>query len=576
VPLICGIRGPLLHVANVKGQLLKSLKYQKMKKIIRLFLFLLIFSSCQKEPELQEKSILPQANTVKTFTLNDTNDALARVLALSLTDKNVRLLLHSEIAKQFTYDFDILFDLIKNKEIESENYGLVKFSVLLQNIAREANIDFSMFNESSFRYKNLQISSPVYFENWNPEIDVLSVISLPVEYNEGEGKMVKAYDYGGNEKWVSEEEINSPILLVRQAERVDENGMMRVDPDGFVIPEEERVVTAVEAYEAANLHFKSAIIQQGDPVIEVLSKDEFKERLLSRRSLGSETFYKPLTPIRPVYEPTLKSGEMATIEAPGNFTVHPGGPYTIQLNWTPVAGAVSYEIFRQYQTNPNYLLATVGNDQINYFDQYLNIGDHYTYSIRAVDINGNKSVLTSGLEAYASWRNNGSRDIIDKIFLDSDCWSWCCGLFDGKIELQYKTSYLMTPSNTNVAYPTTGVNSVGQKTKDQQKNKWCSYNHYLFPWDLRLTSYSYRFILIEDDGEGNGKTIKLGTTFKIQLFKVVDFSVSPSIEFKIADKDEDFGEMIVQYWEWKNGPYPYTDGYNLMPDRGHARMYLKQ
>jgi hypothetical protein len=273
----------------------------------------------------------------------------------------------------------------------------------------------------------------------------------------------------------------------------------------------------------------------------------------------------------------LKSANAVTLDTPGNFRVNPAGPNTIQISWTQVAGAVGYEIYRQYDTWPNYLLASVGPEQINYYDQYLSTGDHYIYSVRAVDASGNTSPLTGGLETYASWRTNGNRDVVDKIYLTSECWNWCCGLFDGKIELQYKTSYLLTPSNTNISYPGgSSLNNLGQKTRDQQKGKWCTYTQYLFPWDVRYNSYSYQFKLIEDDGSGDGKTIKLSTTFKVQLFKIVDFSVTPAIEFKVANMDEEFGEVIVQYWDRKNGPDTNTDGYDLMPKNGHARMYLRQ
>ncbi len=548
------------------------------RKLLGVFLLLIIFSACQKYPEIPETDMISNSAPEKAFTLNQTHDALARVLALSLTDRNVRLFLHAEIGKQFTSDFDILYDLIKDKEIITEKYGTVSFSGLLKNIASGAGIEFSMFDESVLRYRNLQISSPVYYSNWDPHDFIPMVISLPEEYHEGEKMAVKAYDSDGHEMMVLEEELNSPILLIRQAERVDADGMMRVDPDGFVIPEEERRVSAAEAYAFSEFYLKSASSVPEEPVIQVLDNDKFHDALAARRLMYAPGKTKPVNSTNSTGIPPgsmLKSATTA-LAAPDNFTVHPAGPYTIQLNWFQVAEAVSYEIFRQYQTDPNYLIATVDETQINYFDQNLSIGEHYTYSVRAVDAAGNRSPLTDGKESYASWRTNGRRDMIDRIFIDADCWKWCCGLFDGKIELQYKTSYLQLPGNTNVAYPGSGVISIGQKTKDQQRNKWCYYNHYMFPWDVRYNSYSYRFKMIEDDGDGNGTKIKLGVTFKVQVLKIVDISVSPGIEFTIADKDEEFGEIIIQYWEWRGGPKSYTDGYNLEPNKGKARMYLKQ
>jgi hypothetical protein len=548
-----------------------------MKKIIsEVLMILLILSACQKEREWQEISTNPEPLPQGSVSRDRTHDALARVLALALTDRPVRLFLHTEISRQFTGDFDILYDLIKDKEIDSEDYGLVKFSELLQNKAREADVDFSVFEDGSSGYKNLQISSPEYFESWNPDTYLPLVISLPVDYQEGEGRMVRAFSANGVETLVSEDNIKDPFLLVRQAERVDADGLMRVDPDGFVIPEDEKFFSAKEIYEMSVNSLKSADAVPRENVIEVLDSETFQRMVKSKRSAITDGICIPKDKPASVMEAGVKSANAVSIDTPGNFKVNPAGPYKIQISWSQVAGAAGYEIFRQYDTWPNYPLASVGADQINFYDQYLNIGDHYIYSVRAVDASGNSSPLTGGLESYASWRTNGNRDIVDKILIDSDCWSWCCGLFDGKIELQYKISYLLTPSNTNVAYPGSGVNNLGQKTRDQQKGKWCTYTHYLFPWDVRNCSYSYLFKLIEDDGAGDGKTIKLSTTFKIQLIKIVDWSVTPGIEFKIADKDEEFGEVIIQYWEWKNGPGMYGDGYDLMPNKGHARMYLRQ
>lgn len=548
-------------------------------KFIGLCLLLVIFGACQKEPDLPEFCPEPSAQNTQVFALDEIHQTLARVLALSLADNSVKHFLHFEIGKQFTGDYDILFDLIKDKEIESEKYGNLTFSALLNHVAGENGIDFSGVMNSVRSYKNLQISCPVYFNDWDPAAMSLMVVGLPVNYNEGEKTAVTGYDVAGGETLCFEDDIHTPVLLVRLAERVDADGMMRVDPDGFVIPENERDVTAVEAYEYAGHQLKSASVSATEPVIEVVDSRNFDQRLMERRSLYTYPEGKAISTGGKTIEEGLKSATSMAVETPGGFSVHPAGPYTIQINWTQVPGAVAYEIYRQYSTNPNYLLATVDGNQINYYDQYLSLGDHYTYSVRAIDATGNASPLTNGLESCSSWRTNGRRDVIDKIFIDSDCWRWCCGLFDGKIELQYKTSYLRLPGNTNLAYPSVGVNSLGQKTRSQQKGEWCTYNHYLFPWDVRSNSYSYRIILVEDDGAGDGKTIKLGLTFKVQVFKIIDISVSPGIEFKIAAKDEDFGEVIVQYWERKSGPVVNgipSDGYNLMPDRGAARMYMKQ
>ncbi|HPT30192.1 MAG TPA: hypothetical protein PLW67_00070 [Prolixibacteraceae bacterium] len=546
-----------------------------MKKLISEVIFLLLLlGACQQEPEWQEKQMAPVSGNGTSR--DQLHDALAKTLALAIQDEQVRLFLYNELEKQFTGDYDILFDLVRDKVIETEHYGTMTLSGLLEKKALEAGIDLRFPVKGSTAYLNLQISAPSFFEDWNPETYTPEVISLPVDYQENTMRMVRSFHEDGRETLVVENNLSKPFLLVRQAERVDENGMMRVDPDGFVIPDEERVFSAREVYEMSETGLKSAIVTGEEPVIQVLDDEAFQNALLSRRSPAKDA---PAPVIRPeggVEYSTLKSAGSVLVDTPGNVKVNPAAPFTIQVSWSQVSGAVKYEVFRQYEYNPNYLLATLDAQQISFTDRYLSQGEHYTYSVRSVDASGNVSPLTAGLESYASWRTNGYRDVVDRIILSSACWNWCCGLFDGKIELQYKISYLLTPSNTVAAYPSVGMNNLGQKTKDQQKGKWCTYNHYLFPWDVKNSSYSYRFKLIEDDGSGETVTVKLGNTFKVQLSKILEGAGSSATEFKIADKDEEFGEIIIQYWDWKCGFESYHDGYNLIPKDGSARMYLKQ
>lgn len=546
-----------------------------MKKIFsEMMILLLLLGACQQEPEWKEPQMVPLSGN--GLTRDQLHDVLAGTLAVALSDRQVRLFLHSELARQFTGDYDVLFDLIRDKEVTTEAYGRLSFSALLEKTALEAGIDLRMPGNGSAEYKNLQISAPAFFEDWNPDAFIPEVIGLPVDYQENSGTLVRSFHANGRETLISENNLSKPFLLVRQAERVDAEGMMRVDPDGFVIPEGERHFSAREVYELSVTGLKSGTLDRKESIIQVLDEVAFQEALVSRRFLMNDV---PAPKLPPEGQPVnlgLKSANSTLVEIPGNIRVHPAGPFTIQVNWTQVPGAVAYEVFRQYGDSPNYLLATVDNNQISYHDRYLSQGEHYTYSVRSVDVSGNVSPLTSGLESYASWRTNGNRDVVDRIIISSACWNWCCGLFDGKIELQYKISYLQMPSFTVAPYPSFGLNNLGQKTSTQQKGKWCTYSHYLFPWDVRNSSYSYRMKLIEDDGSGETVSIKLGKSFKVQLLKILDSNASSGTEFKIADKDEEFGEIIIQYWDWKSGYASSLDGYNLMPKDGSARMYLRQ
>jgi len=121
-------------------------------------------------------------------------------------------------------------------------------------------------------------------------------------------------------------------------------------------------------------------------------------------------------------------------------------------------------------------------------------------------------------------------------------------LFDGKIELQYKVAYYDKTWNGARAYPSSGVNDFGKISKSDQKDVWCTYDESLFTWDLRNHSYDYRFKMIEDDGDGTGVTVKMGLIFSVVIAKVIELKQSPwTIEFKIANSDEEFNEEIIEY-----------------------------
>lgn len=104
-------------------------------------MLLALFSACQKEPDLPE--IRPEPSAVGNGLTTDViHNTLARIVALSLEDVNVRAFLHEEIGREFTGDYDILFELIKDKEISSGKFGNVSFSAYLESVAAEKELIF--------------------------------------------------------------------------------------------------------------------------------------------------------------------------------------------------------------------------------------------------------------------------------------------------------------------------------------------------------------------------------------------------------------------------------------------------
>lgn len=536
---------------------------------------LTVFNGCYKdEPVVQTDNEIVALASLNLTDLqrDDVIENLAKVLALAINEKNVRKLLYEEIAKQFTNDYDILYSLIKDKMIELENNEMVSFENFLAKTALGNEIDISLFDLAT-SFKNLQISSPVYFEDWSYEALKPVVISLPVDYNTRNKVAVKGYFADGSVKNIFEDDITEPIILVRRAERVDDDGLMRVDFNGFVIPEEDRLITAKDAYtEVYKPDFlKSASLSR--PIIEVIEDGEMeKYRSGNHNTRDNRLNIKTVTSMfNELNNSTLLKSAQTSLSIPKVKSVFPDEPYAIRFGWEGVTGATQYEIWRQFSSNPVEKIATLSVVDFTFLDVNRISGQSYYYAIRALDSDGNTSPMSEPYEAIASWREKGSRDVIERIFISKDCWNWCCGLFDGKIELQYKLAYYDHIIKTAAAYPSgsTNLNNLGQKTKNQQKDKWCYYYKDLFPWSIEHQSYDYRMNLIEDDGNGTGTKITIEGSFKIPI-KKVEATASVKVEFNIANSDENLGEVLVNYWDSKSRTYVFS------PKKGQAYMVLKQ
>jgi hypothetical protein len=553
---------------------------KKFNLLLILLAVLTVFNGCQKDEtvnitvndEIDISSINLSVSQRDVIIEN-----LASVLASAINEKNIRTFLHNEIAKQFTNDYDILYPLIKNKMVEVNGNELVSFEDYLIRTASDNNIDISLLVNFTPFFKNLQISSPVYFDNWDFETYKPVVISLPVNYSTTDKLQVNGYLSDGSTIKILEDDIKEPILLVRQAERVDDNGLMRVDYNGFVIPKEYRLITAEEAYlESKNVTIlKSA--NRTNSIIEVIDDNQMDRDILS---YSNENSYKNdhgfnIEIVRQMFNElnnnTLLKSAQNSLPIPKVKSVFPDEPYSIRFGWEGVPGATQYEIWRQYSSNPVEKIATLSNVNFTYLDINRISGQSYYFAIRALDSNGNVSPMSEPFEAIASWRKKGSRDLIEKVFISDACWNWCCGLFDGKIELQYKVAYYDHIIKTAAAFPSgsSNLNNLGQKTKNQQKGKWCDYNTDLFPWSIEHQSYDYRMNLIEDDGNGTGTKITIEGSFKIPI-KKIEASASVKVEFNIANNDENLGEILVSYWD------PKSKIYSFSPKNGSAQMILKQ
>lgn len=185
------------------------------RKIIAIhftLLFSLIFLSCKKEsaqvPEKEIKSLNSYATEI-----NDAQTKFAILLAKALkSDPALRGFIKEESLKQFDNDYDILYQMVKDKKIngqESLHEKLVKVAT------SEDEIDSI---ENKLPLLTIFVPEVPNFsaEKWNPTTQIPVVAAA----NTGEGT-IKLYDGLGKELLLKPLEIPGfPVLVIKQNERI--------------------------------------------------------------------------------------------------------------------------------------------------------------------------------------------------------------------------------------------------------------------------------------------------------------------------------------------------------------------
>lgn len=250
---------------------------------------------------------------------------------------------------------------------------------------------------------------------------------------------------------------------------------------------------------------------------------------------------------------------------PGNTEALPLVPYSIRVKWQDIQGVEYYKVFMEinYSGSYNEIATVYPNQGATYLDQGKTVGVHYDYQIQAFNSSDCYSARSFGTGTWASWRTNNYNEILNQIYLSDGCWNWCCGWPEGKIELMYRI-VKYNKSDQQVEYP---KNSLPQKSKTDQKGKWCIYDKELFRWDITKYAYNYMLFFYEDDGgDDKGTTIKLSASFKPSD----TINIGAEISFTIDDRDEELGWIEIYHFD------PDGKEYSLAPRKGSAKIKLRQ
>lgn len=556
----------------------KSYQFMKRIAIIAGVLSLFFLVSCDQSVN-NEDVVVNDINTQ-----NEAIDLMAKAVAKAMTNPEFRQLIRYETNKQFDYDYDVLYRFIENQLITTEEGGQRSVSeFIIQQISedlRESSVPIEYFKEITKHIPTLNICVPFQYKDWDPDLLIPKVAAFPVDFDEKTHDRVKCFNTNSTLTWVTKDEKDweLPIVTVGLSERVDENGMVKVNPYDLVIDQNLRTLSADEAYENATSLLKSGKVIEYESIVKIVdfSDPEFIKMINEKHG---NPIYSDKDRIIVKEEGDVAEKKSATstnqVATPKFVEIY---PYTtaksIFLNWNDV-GADRYKLYRKINGGSLQYLTTLDWIQgTTYLDQGLTSGNEYLYQIYGEKDGETHSNWSNAVHAEATWRKSNGYERLWSLYLNRDCWSdisWG----RSKCEIMMRVVRYNT-SNSSLTLEPIGT---GGASKKEQRNKTHIYSTRLFRWDFSEHAWNYLIYFYEEDG-GSPVTVNLGAKVFFGYKKGQDggpsatagshIEASASISFSIGGRDDKMGLIEINHDE------PLGFKYTIPVPRGRAHCYINQ
>jgi hypothetical protein len=514
-----------------------------MKKIGILFLISLFISfyGCTKE----EQSIEDKNDDAVAINKN-INDLTAIIASAVGKNSDLRKAIQSQVALKFDYDYDALLISFLDMDIAGE-----KFEDIL---SKNSNGKYSakqiekIIEESGY----LQISIPVHFESFNPEKDIPLVVAIPVNIDEKTVEDFNAYDKNGNITKISAK--NKPdfaVFVINQSERVDNNGLVTVDPNGFYLPENLRI-HFTEAINEARENFNLKSAGNRNSIIDIVSNEEYKATLTK---FGKKEDLNETTSIDNSFKSTL---------ADPVFFAEPLAANAIDLEWNTYPNANRFLIYRSGNVNvggvktykADLLIATLTNsytmtDLVNYSNE------EYKYYMKYY--NGTTFLAQSNsMSVHSSHRKNNGLEYLSRVVASEQMVrileGWWVSELEIRVQIVYKNYTGAVAQNPVVGFdiPTHGKGRLRDVNWTGQKN--------LFRWDRQGYDYGAYSVVLEEVDKSDNNNDKQNLWMSWVRFAV---NATNNNEYKevaeqvlytatVLDLPDYIGSLNIKWWDPDN------------------------
>lgn len=190
-------------------------------------------------------------------------EEFAKLLALSLKQKDIRAFLKEEANKIFDGDFDILVSRVTEVKIGNE-----KFSERVKKNAANGYAKGQEVFDNALKNEKLNISIPVLIDNWD-DLHQQPLVAVAMGINEKETKHLKAFDSNGKTYLLDANvEPNVPVIVVGNNERMNYKTQTKKDKNARTSGNYEKItwikcpnLGAIESwfYGAPELRFEGVV-----------------------------------------------------------------------------------------------------------------------------------------------------------------------------------------------------------------------------------------------------------------------------------------------------------------------------
>lgn len=471
---------------------------------------LVVLWSCQEESSFtgtEGNDIVLDVSSTIDLDKDQLIDDFARVIAKSLEEKSFRQLVKDEASLQYDGDNNIFYQFLEQRELETDykvkdhllsNIHFVHGDLLGKNSVTVESWLAAIKNN----YPDLQVAVPVHLESWDVENHIPLVTFLTDDFDEDKHKLLKAYDFKGNEYEISsEQEPELPVIVLSRSERVDGEGNLLYTEDEYV---------------------------EIKPL-----KSETKTKVADGQR--AEAF--PAAPTGLNILPTGSSGQYV-------------------LSWTDVANEYKYQVMRQRPQDAGFQwIADLGANQNN-LTTYIGPGARTLYIVRGLGTNSSGGIdhgpWSAPISTYGSDRVDGERLKMSRMYMSgsllSDVESWAAGA----PEIFIRIAIGNTTSGT-IIY-TSGKLEPG--SRNDIKNKWWNKSvTMLNAWDVATFGTVLRINFIERDKSwATNQKIKISTQYEDKMDdSTVKFGVET--EATINDSFKEFAEDAIFWWQARSFIY---------------------